>query len=165
MNSYKASHQGSLLPEVSLIMCDKLPDLTASHIAPRDASRLLVYPAGYPLHRENRENGQTKFPVRENREFGNFAKISNYFLKLDKSQVSAPGACLTGYFGIWSPDHFVRRRTIWAIIELTSSCGLNVLVCIVFLRSVTSTKCSPLPYNDKTFEQLGPSSCDVTSFH
>ena len=30
--------------------------------------------AGYPLHRENRENGQKKYSVRENREFENFAK-------------------------------------------------------------------------------------------
>ena len=30
--------------------------------------------SGYPLHRENRVNGQKKIPVRENREFENFAK-------------------------------------------------------------------------------------------
>ena len=34
---------------------------------------------GYPRHRENRENGK-KFPVRENREFGNFAKTQGILL-------------------------------------------------------------------------------------
>ena len=71
--------------------------------------------SGYPLHRENRENGQKRNPCQgKHREFGHFAKtqgiwfapdvdslileakdisifaakISNFFLKLDKSAKS-----------------------------------------------------------------------------
>ena len=34
------------------------------------------YPSGYPLHRENRENGKEKIPVRENK--GNLGILSKH---------------------------------------------------------------------------------------
>ena len=43
-------------------------------------SKEILATTGSPLHRENREIGQRKVPVREHREFGNFCQNTENFV-------------------------------------------------------------------------------------
>ena len=68
----------------------------------------MVYTPGYPLHRENRENGQNKSCQGKHREFGNFAKTHGKYRELVCSSCKFPDSKGKRYFDICRENfHFL----------------------------------------------------------